>query len=171
MYNTTQNPFIRGFLLWLKGVDVILANKINKLINLALVTMGIELLGCEYSSQGRRGLLRVYIDSEDGVTIDDCAKASKQISAILDVEDLITGKYALEVSSPGLDRPLFNMAHYQKYIGHQIKIRLKAPKGNRRNFTGVLTVVKNELIELEVDHQIITLAFSDIEKGNLIPEF
>ena len=89
-------------------------------------------------------MLRVYIDSENGVGVDDCAKVSRQVSGVLDVEDPISGEYTLEVSSPGMDRPLFKLSQYQDYIGHVVQLRLRMPFDGRRKFKGVLNGIEDE---------------------------
>lgn len=129
--------------------------------------LGYEFVGCELQRQGRDSLLRIYIDSSSGVTLDDCTKVSRQVSAMLDVEDPIPGRYTLEVSSPGIDRPLFNIQQYKKQIGQRIKVRLKEPVENRRNIVGVLLEVEEMNIHLKVDEQTIIVPFSKIEKGKL----
>jgi len=132
--------------------------------------LGYELVGCELQRQGQRAVLRMYIDKEKGVTLDDCSKVSHQISAILDVEDPIEEKYILEVSSPGLDRPLFDIAHYQQQIGKKIKLRLKTPVEGRRNFEGALLRVEDRNIHLLVDTEEVVLPFANIEKANVIAD-
>ena len=107
-------------------------------------------------------------------TIDAITKISRQISAVLDVEDPISGRYDLEVSSPGLDRPLYQLAHYQRFVDEKIKLRLRVPKGddNRRNYTGHLQSVQDGKIVLTLDDESqVTFDFDEIEKGNLVPEF
>lgn len=143
---------------------------LNELLASVAKALGYEFVGCELHRQGRHSMLRVYIDSEAGVTADDCAKVSRQISAMLDVEDPIQGQYTLEVSSPGLDRPLFEIAHYRKYVGNQIKVRIHVPVEDRRNFVGVLVRVEEAAIYLMVDGQEIMLPFSNIEKAKLIAD-
>lgn len=135
-------------------------------------SMGYDLFGCELSSMGRQMLFRIYIDSPRGVTIDDCSLVSHQISAMMDVEDPIKGRYVLEVSSPGIDRPLFELAQYRRYIGNRIKVKLYVPIEQRRQFKGILQQVDGETIHLLVDEtgQAISVPFSDIEKANLIGE-
>lgn len=139
---------------------------------LAAVTTGLgyEFVGCELKRQRRDSLLRIYIDHEHGITVDDCAKVSRQISAMLDVEDPLKERYTLEVSSPGLDRPLFEIAHYQKYLGSQVKVSLCAPVKNRRHFSGELLQVNENNIHLLVDTEEVVFAFSDIEKARLIAD-
>ncbi|MCI0505241.1 MAG: ribosome maturation factor RimP [Gammaproteobacteria bacterium] len=143
---------------------------IQALIEPAVATLGYELVGVEYLSQGRHSLVRIYIDSEDGVTLDDCERVSHQVSGILDVEDVIHGQYSLEVSSPGLDRPLFSMNHFKRFIGKQVKIRLSIPMEGRRNFSGVIRDAGDNHVVLEVDTQEIELPFNAIEKANLVPK-
>lgn len=145
---------------------------LNEIVRPAVLALGFELLGCEYLSQGRYSRLRIYVDSDRGVSVDDCARVSEQVSAILDVEDPMAGEYTLEVSSPGLDRPLFILEHYKRFVGQQIKLRLRFPLDNRSNFTGLLKTVdeEKESIEMVVDGKAYILYFSNIEKANLISE-
>jgi ribosome maturation factor RimP len=132
----------------------------------SLVTsMGYEFVGMELQRQSRRrSLLRIYIDIEKGITLDDCTKVSRQVSAMLDVDDPIQGEYSLEVSSPGLDRPLFELAHYLKQIGNRIKVRVSSPLKDRRNFVGVLLRVETDNIHLLVDIDELVIPFSTIAK-------
>lgn len=138
----------------------------------SLVTaMGYEFVGCEQVGEGRRALLRLYIDRENGITLDDCTRVSYQVSAVLDVEDPIPGRYTLEVSSPGLDRPLFELAHYQKFIGNRVRVRVCAPIHNRRKFDGILVRVDGNDIHLLVNNtEEVVLPFSNIEKANIIAD-
>ena len=140
------------------------------LIEPTVVALDYEFVGIEYLSQGKHSLLRVYIDSEDGITLDDCSKVSHQISGLLDVEDVIPGQFNLEVSSPGLDRPLFTLEHFQRFIGSEIKISLSMPVENRRKLTGRLCGVEDKEIVLNVDNEDIHLHFDNIEKANLAPD-
>ncbi len=135
-------------------------------------TMGYELVGCEMQSHGSQILFRIYLDSITGVTADDCSKVSHQISAMMDVEDPIQSRYVLEVSSPGIDRPLFELEHYRRFIGSRVKVRLAVPVGQRRQYTGLLKGVEGETVHLLVEGsgQELALSFSNIEKGNLIGE-
>ena len=104
--------------------------------------LGYECWGLEFLSQGRHSLLRVYIDKADGILIEDCETVSRQVSGVLDVEDPISGEYTLEVSSPGMDRPLFTLEQFARYVGEQVKIKLRVPFERRRNFQGVLRGVE-----------------------------
>jgi len=133
----------------------------------AIEVLGLELWGIEYLTKGRSALLRVYIESEQGVTIDDCEKVSRQISAILDVEDPIAGEYTLEVSSPGLDRPLFTAEQYVAYVGEVINVRLNSPIDGRRKFKGLLNSADQKMIVMTVDNQPVEILFSQIEKANV----
>lgn len=146
------------------------AETLHAIINPAIALLGYELVGCELHRSGGRSLLRVYIDSDKGVTLEDCERASRQISAVLDVEDPISGAYDLEVSSPGLNRPLFVLEHYQRFIGKPAKIRLRMPQQDRRNFTGKIAGVNDGIITLIGENgEVWELPFPNIEKGNLIP--
>ena len=107
-------------------------------IESAVQGLGYELVGVEYLPQGRRSLLRVYIDTPGGVTVDDCERVSHQVSGVLDVEDPIRGQYVLEVSSPGLDRPLFTAEHFQRFAGSRVRLRTSPPLDGRRNFSGLI---------------------------------
>ena len=141
--------------------------KLSLMLQPAIEVLGLELWGIEYLTKGRSALLRVYIESEQGVTIDDCEKVSRQISAILDVEDPIAGEYTLEVSSPGLDRPLFTAEQYVAYVGEVINVRLNSPIDGRRKFKGLLNSADQKMIVMTVDNQPVEILFSQIEKANV----
>ena len=134
-----------------------------------VTAMGYEFVGCELKS-GRQAIFRVYIDSEKGVTVDDCSKVSRQVSAMLDVEDPIKGDYSLEVSSPGLNRPLFELAQYEKQVDKRVKVHMRTPVNGRRGFVGVLLRVDGANIHLLVDAEEKVLPFSEIEKANVIAD-
>ena len=133
--------------------------------------MGYELVGVEYLS-GYQGtnLLRVYIDSEQGIQLDDCSRVSHQLSGVLDVEDPIRGEYNLEVSSPGMDRPLFEKRHFERFTGHKVNIRLAYGPGNRRKYKGLLKGIDGETILIEVDGELFHLAFDQVHSARLVPE-
>ena len=134
-------------------------------------SMGYELVGVEFTGGSSHGTLRVYIDREDGVDIEDCASISRQLSAILDVEEPIQQNYDLEVSSPGLDRPIFKLADFERFTGEAAKIKMSVGVEGRRNFKGVLQgVVESKLIEIEVDGEIYQLPLADIGKANLVSQ-
>lgn len=149
----------------MKRIDPELYEKLLTLIN----SMGYELVGGEMLPQGRRMVLRLYIDSPGGVKVDDCSKVSHQISAMMDVEDPIQSRYSLEVSSPGIDRPLFELEHYGRFIGSRVKIKLYSPINQRRQFTGILKRIEGEDIYLQLEtNEEVKLPFSGIEKANII---
>jgi len=143
---------------------------VRKLVAPVVESLGYELVGVEFLPQGGHGLLRVYIDSEAGVTLDDCQRASHQLSGVLDVEDVIKGRYHLEISSPGLDRPLFEAKHFQRFAGSQVNVRLVAPINGRRKLRGVLQGMKGDDVVLDVDGEVISVPLSAIDKANLVPE-
>jgi ribosome maturation factor RimP len=134
--------------------------------------LGYELVGVEYIPQGRHSILRVYIDKPDGINIDDCSAVSRQISGVMDVEDPIHGEYNLEVSSPGLDRPLFKLSHYEQFIGERCSVRLKRLYQERRKFKGVIAAVGGEAVTFKLEHEVeFEVPFDEIDKANLEPEF
>lgn len=147
-------------------------NKLQALLAPAVIALGYELLGIERLNQGKRGtLLRVFIDSDEGITLDDCERVSHQISGILEVEDPIAGKYILEVSSPGLDRPLFTLEHFSRFVGHKASVKLRRPLDTRRNFSGTLQRVENNKIFIVVDQTEFALPYEQVERAHLIADF
>ncbi|MFP5384013.1 MAG: ribosome maturation factor RimP [Gammaproteobacteria bacterium] len=138
----------------------------------AVTSLGFELWGVEYLVRGRHRLLRVYIDRDEGVTVDDCAAVSHQVSGVLDVEDPIPGEYTLEVSSPGLDRVLFEPSQYERYAGSLLLVRTQAAIAGRRRFRGRLQSVSGEGFVLALDEggeQ--AIAFAAVDKAQIEPEF
>lgn len=146
-------------------------DKLNALIEPAVEAAGFELIGVEFVRAGKHSTLRVYIDHPDGITVDDCADVSYQVSSVMDVEDPISTEYNLEVSSPGMDRPLFKSAHYEAVVGQVVSLRLRIPQGNRRNFKGEVLSVADDKLTIQVDNEQFELVISNIEKGNLVPQF
>jgi len=145
--------------------------ELQAMLEPAINVLGCELVGIELIPQGKRSLLRIYIDKPSGVTIDDCSDVSYQVSAILDVEDPIREQYMLEVSSPGLDRPLFKCEHFERFSGNVAKLKLHLPFEGRRNFSGRLAgVTDNGAVQIEVDGEIYTFAIDEIDKARLVPE-
>ncbi len=142
-----------------------------ELLQAALAVYGYDLWGFELNSFEGKPRLQVYIETPNGVTIDDCERASRQISAVLDVENPISDRYNLEVSSPGLERPLFTYAQYQQYIGKNIRLRMIKAQENRRNYSGQLAEMGDDSITLLVDGTKVVLPFADIEKANLVLDF
>jgi len=137
----------------------------------AVEGVGKELLGVEYISAGNNSVLRLFIDHENGINVDDCAEVSRQVGAILDVEDPIGSEYNLEVSSPGVDRPLFDLAQFQAVIGETITVKLSMPLNGRRKFKGILETIENDILIVVVDGQDYELLFSNIDKANLVAKF
>ncbi|MBT0586621.1 ribosome maturation factor RimP [Alteromonas oceanisediminis] len=148
-----------------------LEKRLTAMLEPAVEALGFELVGVEFVRAGKHSILRVFIDHPDGISVDHCADVSHQVSAVLDVEDPITTEYNLEVSSPGMDRPLFKQQHYASIIGEVVSVRLSMPMNNRRNFKGKLIAVEDGVVSVEVDGQTYDLAFANIEKGNLVPTF
>ncbi|WP_417227459.1 ribosome maturation factor RimP [Amphritea sp.] len=144
---------------------------LQELIEPSVVALGYQLWGIEMVSQGRHSMLRIYIDAENGVGVDDCANVSRQVSGILDVEDPISGEYTLEVSSPGMDRPLFTLEQYKAFVGHVVQVKLRMPFDGRRRFKGILNGIEDEDIVLVVDQEEYLLPIDHIEKANIVPQF
>ena len=145
--------------------------RLTEMLTPAVEALGFELLGIEYVSAGKHSVVRLYIDHEDGINVDNCADVSRQASAILDVEDPISTEYNLEVSSPGMDRPLFKEAHYLACLNEVVSLRTRMPVGDRRNFKGKVLACESGNLTLEIDNQTHVLAIANIEKGNLVPSF
>lgn len=153
----------------MKKIDPELHARLATLIE----SMGYELVGCELSPQGGQLIFRIFIDGCDGVkgvTLDDCSRVSHQVGAMMDVEEHFHGRYLLEVSSPGIDRPLFELKHFQRFIGSQVKIKLHLPINQRRQYKGILKQVEGENIYLLVEEleKEVVLPFSAIDKANVI---
>jgi len=133
--------------------------------------MGYEALGVEHLNRGSgHALLRVYIDHADGITLDDCEAVSRQLSAVLHVEDPIPGQYDLEISSPGLDRPLFTPAQMARHAGSRALVRLAVKRDGRRRFEGVIVDVGDDSLRLEVDGEVLELPLASIDTARLVPQ-
>ncbi|PJD95344.1 MAG: ribosome maturation factor RimP [Legionella sp.] len=142
----------------------------DELVTLLLPTvnsMGYELWGCEYLSQGKHALLRIYIDKEDGISIDDCQLVSRQISAVLDVEDPISGNYSLEISSPGIPKPLFYSWQYQRYIGQEVDVKVFKPVNGKRKLKGMIVSASDNSVVLDINDEHQELLYSNIVKASL----
>lgn len=148
-----------------------LEQKLQELLQGSVEDLGCDLWGIECQRVGRYLTVRLFIDKEGGVTVEDCADVSRQVSAVLDVEDPIADKYNLEVSSPGLDRPLFTLAQYIRYVGQEIVVHLRIPVADRRKWQGELAKIENDMITLIVDKQEQVLAFGNIQKANVVAKF
>ena len=148
-----------------------LEQNLQEILQGAVEDLGCELWGIECQRAGRFMTVRLFIDKEGGVTVDDCADVSRQVSAILDVEDPIADKYNLEVSSPGLDRPLFTLPQFERYIGQDISVHLRIPVMERRKWQGKLERIENDMVILIVDGQEQVLVFGNIQKANVVAKF
>ncbi len=144
---------------------------LRRLLEPVVVGMGYELVGIERSGGRRRGLLRVYIDQNGGISLDDCERVSHQLSGVLDVEDAIRGSYTLEVSSPGSDRPLFTPRDFARFAGQMARIELDRPIDGRRRFSGVLREGTVETVRIVQDGEEYCIPFSAIHKARLVPQF
>jgi ribosome maturation factor RimP len=136
----------------------------------AVRALGYELVGVEHLVGKRRSLVRVYIDSEAGIALQDCERVSRQLSGILDVEDPLRGTYTLEVSSPGLDRPLYTLEHYARFMGQLVRVELKQPVAGRRRFVGQLAAVEAGDVRITEDGRDYSIPFVMIHKARLVPE-
>ena len=143
--------------------------KLNDLIKPAIEKMGYELTDIEVKTQGREQLISIFIDNLTGINIEDCETVSRQISLLLDVENPISGKYTLEVSSPGLDRKLTKLNHFKRFIGNELRIKLLRSMDGRRNFRGKLLAANKESIKVQVDGQLYKLPIDLIEIARLVP--
>ena len=148
-----------------------LEQNLQEMLQDAVEDLGCELWGIECQRVGRFMTVRLFIDKDDGVTVDDCDDISRQVSAILDVEDPIADKYNLEVSSPGLDRPLFTLLQFERYIGQDIAVHLRIPVMERRKWQGKLERIEKDMITLIVDDQEQILVFGNIQKANVVAKF
>lgn len=136
-----------------------------------VAAIGYELLGIELNQNGHGSVLRVYIDKEDGITVDDCVLVSQQLSGLLDVEDPIRGNYELEVSSPGLDRPIFTIEQFKKFIGETVKLRLYEKRDGRKRYVGLLVSVNDEVLIINCDDEDIEVPLNLIDRARLVPQF
>jgi len=134
--------------------------------------MGYEVVDIEYRPHPTDGLLRIYIDGPNGIVLEDCSAVSLQVSSVLDVEDPIPGQFNLEISSPGMDRPLRKAADFERFAGSTVKIKLTVPTlEGQRNFTGKLKGIENEDVVLEMDGETHYLALDSIDKARIVPQF
>lgn len=159
--------------------------------------LGYEFWGMEHLAQGKHSLLRIYIESlveqesnpvgdvpisgsgqveadtasESGVALEDCERVSRQVGAVLDVEDPISGDYTLEVSSPGMDRHLYNLSQYERFKGHHVAVKLRMAYEGRRKFNGIISGVEGHDVVVQVDQEEFLFPIEAIEKANIIPQF
>ena len=146
-------------------------DKLSTLLEPVVADLGYELIWVQLAGGEGGQIVRVFIDHAEGIDVDDCAKVSREISGVMDVEDPIPGNYTLEVSSPGLDRPLAKPAHFEQFAGQQIKLRTFAPSlDGRRRYTGLLKGVAGDEVEIEVDGELHAVPLDNIEIARLVPD-
>jgi ribosome maturation factor RimP len=147
-------------------------DELNALLTPLIADLGLDLVGIEFSPGRGGSLLRVYVDAPDRpVTIDDCERASREISALLDVNDPVAGRYTLEVSSPGLDRPLFTPVQFERFVGEEVKINVNLPIDGRRRFHGTIRSVEGDRITIEQDGEPVTIVHANVAKARLAPDY
>ena len=149
----------------------ILREKLVELLEPVVESLGYELVLLEYSPNTRNALLRLYIDAPGGIGLDDCERVSREVAAVLDVEDPISTMYSLEVSSPGLDRPLAKPAHFERFLNEQARIQLLAPKNGRRRFVGWIRAAGPLSVTLETDQGTVEIEYSEMERARLVPDY
>jgi len=133
--------------------------------------LGYECVGIEYNPHPKHGMLRIYIDSEEGILLDDCTKVSHQLSGMLDVEDPIQGEYQLEISSPGEDRPFFKLSQFERFVGSTVTVNLFKPIEKRRKITGLIQAVEGDDVMLQEGEQTFKVPFHAMSKARLVPEY
>ena len=148
-------------------MTVTLRERLIALIEPVLVRLGYELVELEYAAGRSQAVVRIFIDKPDGITVEDCERVSREVAALLDVDDPIPTAYTLEVSSPGFDRLLRTPAHFERFVGSRVFVELKVPRAGRRRYTGTLQAVNATGIELEVDKQKVEVPFDEIGKARL----
>jgi ribosome maturation factor RimP len=147
-----------------------LRDQLGELLGPVVASLGYELWELEYAPRAGGGLLRLYIDAADGISLEDCERVSRRVSAVLDEADPIPGQYTLEVSSPGLDRVLRTRAHFLRYAGERVKLEMMQPIGGRKRFAGRVSQVGESDITLEIEGGSVSLPIEDIHKARLAPE-
>lgn len=153
------------------GKTVTLKDKLLDLLAPEIEALGYELVELDAPAPGGSGTLRIYIDSAEGVGLEDCERVSHRVSGVLDVEDPVPGQYVLEVSSPGLDRPLRTAEHFRRQVGKVVKLVLAAGRPGRRRYKGTILGIDEGVLEIEVDDERVKLPLSEIESARLVPEF
>ena len=144
--------------------------QLRSLIEPVVTGMGFELWGVEYLTQGRYSVLKIFIDSENGIDVDDCASVSRQVGSLLDVEEPLRGQYTLEVSSPGMDRRLFTFEQFDLMKGFQVKLKLNKPFDGKKRFTGLLVGTEDNEVVLRVGEEETLFPYEMIDRANVVPE-
>src|SRR6266702_4165201 len=148
-------------------MTVTLRERLIALIEPVLVRLGYELVELEYAAGRSQAVVRIFIDQPEGITVEDCERVSREVAALLDVDDPVPTAYTLEVSSPGFDRVLRTAAHFERFVGSRVFVELKVPRAGRKRYTGMLQAVNATGIELEVDKQKVEVPFDEIGKARL----
>lgn len=146
-------------------------SQLETIIEPIVTSLEYDLWGIEFISQGRNSVLRIFIDREQGISLEDCESVSRQVSAVLDVEDPITDEYTLEVSSPGLDRPVFKLEQYAVLAGSMVNVKLRYPFEGRRRYKGIIKGTEEQDVVLVADGHELLLPIESIEKAQVIPQF
>ena len=148
------------------------ALELKELLEPTINSLGLELLGIEFLPSLGNAMLRIYIDAPERlVAIEDCEAVSREVSASLDVNDPIASQYTLEVSSPGIDRPIFSLAQFAKLIGEQVKVSLSLPQDGRRRLQGIVTAITDDSVCLQCDGKEFVVAFNNVDKARLVPDY
>lgn len=148
-----------------------LQERLQQMLEPVVESLGYELVLLEYSPSPKNALLRLYIDGAAGIGLDDCERVSKEVSGVLDVEDPIRSAYRLEVSSPGLDRPLVKPAHFERFAGQRARVQLLAPLNGRRRFAGAIRGVAGGVLTLDTEEGIAEIPLSEIDRARLVPDY
>jgi ribosome maturation factor RimP len=152
------------------GVESII-EKVSAHAGPVIEDLGFELVDVDFLSDRGRRVLRIYVDAENGITLDDCAEVSREVGSLIDLEDLVPDEYVLEVSSPGLDRPLKKSGDFVRALGRKVKVRMRQPVDGRRRFTGTLKTFENDMLEVQIEKGTVMLPVAGIDRANLVYEF
>jgi ribosome maturation factor RimP len=148
-----------------------MSEQLRALIQPVVEGLGFDLWGLEYLNQGKHSALKIYIEAEKGIDVDDCAAVSRQVSSLLDVEDPLKGNYTLEVSSPGLDRRFFELSQFDQFKGSQVKVNLRQPFEGKRKFKGLLCGVEDDDVVIRHGEEEILVPLAEIDRAQVIPVF
>ena len=146
-------------------------DRLHKLLEPTVNGLGYELLGIERGRGRDSQLIRLYIDQEEGITVEDCETVSRQVGDVIEVERAVAGEYTLEVSSPGIERPLFTLEQHRRFIGNRIQVRLRSLVNGRRRVAGILNDVSDEQLVVDVDGEAFNVPFPEVERSRLMAEW